>query len=202
MTGKDAITIRPAGRSDAADLAIIDNMASHGLSLAFWLKAVERGEAEDPLSFARERFADENAVFGWSNALVADENSRIIGGCTGYEVENGEDAVDDFKSTFPAFVPVFELFARAEGDWFVDSMGVYPAVRGRGIAGQLLDACLARGRERNYARVSLVVESDNEPAVRLYRSRGFDVRDSLPFAGEQNDSGGQWLLMSAAIAAK
>ena len=77
MTGKDAITIRPAGRSDAADLAIIDNMASHGLSLAFWQRAVERGEAEDPLSFARERFADQNAVFGWSNALVAEEDGRI-----------------------------------------------------------------------------------------------------------------------------
>lgn len=202
MTGKDAITIRPAGRSDAADLAIIDNMASHGLSLAFWQQAVGRGEAEDPLSFARERFADEEAVFGWSNALVADEDGRIIGGCTGYEVENGEDAVDDFKSTFPAFVPVFELFARAEGDWFVDSMGVYPAARGRGIAGQLLDACLERGRERNYPRVSLVVESDNEPAVYLYRSRGFETRDSLPFAGGQKDSGGQWLLMSAGITAK
>ena len=202
MTGKDAITIRPAGRNDAADLAIIDNMASHGLSLAFWQKAVERGEGEDPLSFARERFADENAVFGWSNALVADEDGRIIGGCTGYEVENGEEAVDDFKSSFPAFVPVFELFARAEGDWFVDSMGVYPSARGRGIAGRLLDSCLARGRERGYSRVSLVVESDNEPAVRLYRSRNFETRDSLPFAGGQDGKTGDWLLMSAEITAK
>ncbi len=198
----DAITIRPAVRRDAADLAIIDNMASHGLSLAFWQQAVGRGEAEDPLSFARERFADDHAVFGWPNALVAEEDGRIIGGCTGYEAEKGEDAVDDFKSTFPAFVPVFELFARAVGDWFVDALGVYPAARGRGIAGMLLDACLARGKGGKYRQASLVVESDNAPAVRLYRSRGFAIRGSLPFAGKTNDGDRNWLLMSADLAAK
>lgn len=202
MRAADAITIRPAARNDAADLAIIDNMASHGLSLAFWQKAVERGEAEDPLTFARERFADENAVFGWSNALVAEEDGMIIGGCTGYEAENGEDAVDDFKSTFPAFVPVFELFARAVGDWFVDSMGVYPRARGKGIAGMLLDACLARGKDAKYQQASLVVESDNAPAVRLYKSRGFATRDRMPFAGEAENGDRNWLLMSTELAAK
>ena len=41
------LAIRPARQSDAADLAILDNIAGHGISLWFWQGAVERGEASD-----------------------------------------------------------------------------------------------------------------------------------------------------------
>ncbi len=52
-------------------------------------------------------------------------------------------------------------------------MWVAPEHRGKGIAGDLIDAIVAWARARGYARVVLDVADTNLPAVRLYESKGF-----------------------------
>lgn len=53
---------------------------------------------------------------------------------------------------------------------------VAPEQRGRGIAGRLLDAALARARTLpGIEIVYLSAAAGNEPALTLYRSRGFEV---------------------------
>ncbi len=53
------------------------------------------------------------------------------------------------------------------------SIGVVAGWRWRGVGGRLVDALLEAARERGIAAVSLSVERAN-PAVALYRSRGFE----------------------------
>ncbi len=60
----------------------------------------------------------------------------------------------------------------AAGEIYV--LGVHPDAAGRGLGGALLDAGLARLRALGRARAELYVEGDNERALRLYRSRGFE----------------------------
>ncbi|MCB1384447.1 MAG: GNAT family N-acetyltransferase [Nitratireductor sp.] len=201
MTAGTAIVLRPGEPRDAADLAIIDNMSSHGMSLAFWQQAVADGEAEDPLLLGRERFGDAASVFGWSNAIVAENADTVAGSVTGYEMPAPDASADRIKFLFPGFAPVFELFARCVGDWFIDSMGVFPAYRGAGIAARLIDQCLEQGRKKALRRASLIVESDNQAATRLYASRNFSTRDSLPFRDRLGNAvvDKNWLLMSAEL---
>lgn len=52
-------------------------------------------------------------------------------------------------------------------------MMVEPEARGRGIGRALLDACIARARERGLLMLTLSVTSDNAAAVELYASMGF-----------------------------
>jgi len=52
-------------------------------------------------------------------------------------------------------------------------IGVHPDAAGRGLGRTLMNAGLARLRERGCEAAALYVEADNEPAVRLYRSLGF-----------------------------
>jgi ribosomal-protein-alanine N-acetyltransferase len=52
-------------------------------------------------------------------------------------------------------------------------IGVDPATRGRGIAGLLLDATLARLRELGIRRCWLEVRPSNRTALRLYAKHGF-----------------------------
>ncbi|SOD60592.1 Ribosomal protein S18 acetylase RimI [Streptomyces zhaozhouensis] len=52
------------------------------------------------------------------------------------------------------------------------TLGVLPDHRRRGLGAALLDAVLAMAGQRGVARLSLSVE-DGNPAVALYRSRGF-----------------------------
>lgn len=55
-------------------------------------------------------------------------------------------------------------------------MALLAGQRGRGLGGELLDACLAWAREQpDLHKIDLDVWPHNEPALRLYRSRGFVV---------------------------
>ncbi len=194
------ITLRKATPKDAADLIILDNLASHGMSLAFWQHAVNEGEADDPLDFARQRFLEPDNIFGFSNAIVAEKDGILVGSITGYEMENSDDDVDEIKKVFPAFGPVFDLFALAIGNWFVDSLAVFESERNQGIAEKLLQACIYEGIERRYSVISLVVEDGNEPAVKLYEAKGFETTNSLPFCEtDPKGKSNNWLLMTKNI---
>lgn len=63
--------------------------------------------------------------------------------------------------------------ARA-GFLFVDELSVLPAFRRRGVARALLEHVLALVDELGLAGVRLLVRPENEAALRLYRSLGFE----------------------------
>lgn len=50
------IVLRAAAQSDAADLAILDNLAGNGISLWFWQGAVKQGIAEGAFEWGRACF--------------------------------------------------------------------------------------------------------------------------------------------------
>ena len=65
---------------------------------------------------------------------------------------------------------------RPETDrWRLGAMGALPAARGTGAAQALLDDFLARAKAAGMAWAELECFAVNERALRLYRSRGFEV---------------------------
>ena len=60
-----------------------------------------------------------------------------------------------------------------ERQWYLSKLGVLAEYRGRGLARMILDDFVTRGVERGFRSFRLDVWADNEPAVRLYRRRGF-----------------------------
>lgn len=56
----------------------------------------------------------------------------------------------------------------------VQTIGVAPVVRGRGVGRALLQAVLASCGSAGATRVLLEVRADNAPALGLYRSEGFE----------------------------
>lgn len=61
-----------------------------------------------------------------------------------------------------------------QGDaWHILNLTVDPGHRRRGIGGLLVDAVIAELHGRPYDRYTLEVRVSNDPAIRLYRSRGF-----------------------------
>lgn len=65
------------------------------------------------------------------------------------------------------------------GRWRLGVMGALPAARGTGAAPALLDDFIARARAEGLPRVELECFAENERALRLYRSRGFEVMCAL-----------------------
>ena len=61
------------------------------------------------------------------------------------------------------------------GRWRLGAMAALPAARGTGAAPALLDDFIERARIEGLAEVELECFAENERALRLYRSRGFEV---------------------------
>ncbi len=78
------------------------------------------------------------------------------------------------------------------GAWSLSNIAVLPEFRGRGIAGQLLDAALATIRARDGRQVFLQVRADNAVACALYAHRGFERYNTFHELGL---SAGRWPII-------
>jgi len=59
------------------------------------------------------------------------------------------------------------------GVWTVSNVAVLPQFRGRGIAGRLVDTAISYLRGKRGRRILLQVSADSQPALALYRRKGF-----------------------------
>jgi ribosomal protein S18 acetylase RimI-like enzyme len=98
-------------------------------------------------------------------------------------------AIDDYAAKIAARAERFELWAddRLIGLLasycndplgtvaFVTSVSVVPAWQGRGLASQLLRACIECVRQAGFGRIELEVDAKNATAVQLYRRHGFSL---------------------------
>ncbi|MEK8030833.1 GNAT family N-acetyltransferase [Ideonella sp. DXS29W] len=76
----------------------------------------------------------------------------------------------------------------ALGRWRLGTMGARPAARGSGAGQRLLDDFIERSRQAGMHALELEVFAANERAVRLYRSRGFEIVHPL-WGYERSPSG-------------
>jgi ribosomal protein S18 acetylase RimI-like enzyme len=74
-------------------------------------------------------------------------------------------------------VGICKLALRGDQGW-IDGVGVVPAHRGTGVGRALMKAAVGESRDRGVRDLWLEVLVQNEPAIRLYESLGFEqVRD-------------------------
>ena len=94
----------------------------------------------------------------WSEGLVADEV-----------------ASDRHVVLVSGDLQAYGAVSLAGDDSDLDRIAVLPAARGTGLARELLAGLVDRARDLGAGRMLLEVAADNEPAIGLYESVGFDV---------------------------
>mgnify|MGYP003440356099 FL=1 len=72
----------------------------------------------------------------------------------------------------------------AAGEWYLDSLAVFPQFRGQGIAHQLLSAAARRAADHGLP-AALLVDKGNPKAERLYRSVGFEYVEDAMWGGHE-----------------
>ena len=157
------VTIRPATIHDAELIAEVVCMAvgyttEHPIYPVF-LELAKRDVAQ----------------YSYRNTLIAEVDGRAVGALVGYDGARLEELRR----------PIFELLERhlgsipdiedetSAGEFYLDSLGVLPSYRGRGIGAALLSSMRDMAFEQGYERVGLIVDVDNPNAERLYSSLGF-----------------------------
>ena len=74
----------------------------------------------------------------------------------------------------------FLLWRRAADEAEIITLAVRPEARRRGLGGRLLDRVMDRARGQGVARLFLEVAHDNDAALALYASRGFEPAGRRP----------------------
>lgn len=144
----DSFVLRPMGAADLAAYKALRDAALAERPEAFSSDAETELRRPPETYLARLAGAADG---GWPFTLTAWRSSRLIGAVT------------------------CERDARVKVSHVgkVVGMMVEPRSRGRGVGRALLDACIARARERGLSLLTLSVTSDNTAAVELYTDTGF-----------------------------
>lgn len=159
------ITFRKATIDDALFIA-------RGFHMAMLYEDVADEQIE---KFARHICTREDVLYSWRNTLIAQAYGRDAGMLTAYE-GNRYHAMRVFtmqlvKEHLGVVFPGMEDEA-VPGEYYLDSLAVLPAYRGRGIGRALLQQGIAKGRELGL-NVTLAVDPINDRAKALYHSLGF-----------------------------
>jgi ribosomal protein S18 acetylase RimI-like enzyme len=198
MAGDGDWSVRAATAHDASDIVVLIDIASRGLLTALWSLLASPGQSA--LEIGRERIMSRpDLPSHLSNWHLAERLSGIIGGYAGYRVPTPYDPGD--VGGLPDFYgPMLELEALAAGTWHLVSLAVYAEERGAGIGSRLLDHATQAARAAGCASMTIMANSSNAGACRLYLRHGFREkarRPSVPFEGSSDR--GDWILFERRI---
>lgn len=173
----DCCTIRQASVEDAP-------MIAEAIIMAVGEDTVKRFCRGDYRAMFEEMARMELSQYSYRNALVAEVDGVAVGAIVGYDGARLHELRE----------PVFEIMCKyngerpviaeetGPGEFYLDSMGVLPQFRGRGIGGSLLAALRDKAIAEGHECTGLLVDFDNPGAERLYHSLGFrrvEVKDFL-----------------------
>ncbi len=185
----DETTVRPARKADAGDVAVLINVATHGLFADLWSREEGADAAYSPLEIGRRKVLAEGE-FNWRHANLAEQNEETVGLLLGFP--------EPKPSSPPGPNSYAQLLAETGGGWHISKVAVHAHCRGRGIASRLLQTAEERRRQTGEQRLFLITPDSFVEAQRLYEKHGFQVRGRRPMAKPTGnvDLGAQdWLLM-------
>ena len=175
------ITIRAAGREDAAAIAEVVAMAI-GDQVALHDYCGERY-----LDVLTEVAQTDGTQYSWRNALVAEVDGVVAGAIVGYDGallgrlrEGTFGVVRKHTGRTPTIPDETEA-----GEFYLDSVAVFAKFRGVGVGRALLKALRDKAFAEGHQRVGLIVDTDNPQAERLYTSIGFSRVGRRLFFGHQ-----------------
>ncbi|RLQ87882.1 GNAT family N-acetyltransferase [Notoacmeibacter ruber] len=191
------VTFRPARREDAADLAILADMAGHGLPQWFWRGAVEKEGFSSVVEVGRDRVRSDDHAMSWRKMQVAIVGDEVAGMILDYPLTD-RNSDEDIAGCGAVIASLLLLENDLAPCWYINMLAVYRDFRGQGIGKKLIEGARRRALDADFDSIGLGVEDDN-PALSLYRRCGFETvaRQSYHSFGGTKTSG-EWYAMRAA----
>jgi len=178
-------------------VALID-CAGYGMPLWVWT-GMQKNEPS-VLEVGRQRAMREDGGFSYRNAHILAEGDTVLGMVIGYRLAKPYDA-GDLASIPEAFRPLVELETLVPGSWYLNVVAVHAEHRGCGLGSRLLEHACGVARRVESSAMSIIFESRNDGAYRLYKKLGYlekARRPRIPFPGEVTGSE-EWVLMEKAL---
>ena len=152
------------------------NLAGEGNTLDDFARVMNRLTAAD------------YSQYSYRNTLVAiDDDGQVAGAIVSYDGGQLHALRQAFIDEMKREVGIDHSGIADEtgpGEWYLDSLAVYPQYRGQGIARQLLQATVERAQKAGL-HAGLLVDKGNPKAERLYRSIGFEYVNDAMWGGHE-----------------
>lgn len=179
--------VRCATKADAGDLAVLINIATHGLMADFWRRESGSDGTYNSMEVGRLKVLGDGEL-SWRNANLLVTAGETAGLLLGFSEPAPTEPTN----------PYAELVALAGGGWHISKLAVHAHLRGNGVAGLLLETAEQRRMETGQERLFLITPDSFSEALNFYRKRGFVEGGRRPFhmPSEVLDLGARdWVLM-------
>lgn len=133
-------------------------------------------------------FKQKDNQYSYENTLVYEKDRLILGSLNAYDggklLQLRKNFLDYLKThnQLTNFNPEPETEA---DEFYLDTISVSPEAQGKGIGKKLIDAGIVWAKELKYNKVGLLVEINNEKALKLYQSKGFEIINQKIFVGAE-----------------
>ena len=176
---QDADMIRRARKEEAADIAELFMLAwpveeileSNGISYE------QLHESMTAIAAAEE------TIYSYENTIVAEVDGKIVGAMCAYDGADYIRLKQPIVDILGADSDFAQLKETEAGEFYLDSVGVLPEYRGRGIASSLFKSQCERAASLGHNVVGLIVDVDKPQAEALYARLGFTYLDDKDFFG-------------------
>lgn len=180
------IIIREARKEEAAQIAQL-------FLLAWPVEEMARagGITAEMLLEAVTGFAErEDTIYSYTKTFVAEAgegegSGEIVGAMCGYDGTDYQKLKQPIVDILGEDSDFAQLRETEAGEYYLDSVGVMPEHRGKGIASRLFEAHFKRASAQGHKVAGLIVDVDKPKAEELYARLGFKHVGFKDFFGHE-----------------
>ena len=176
---QDADMIRRARKEEAAQIAAL-------FMLAWPVEEIleSNGLTYEQLHESMAAIAAaEKTIYSYENTIVAEVDGQVVGAMCAYDGADYMRLKQPIVDVLGADSGFAQLKETEAGEFYLDSVGVLPEYRGRGIASRLFEAQCKRAASLGHKVAGLIVDVDKPQAEALYARLGFTYLDNKDFFG-------------------
>lgn len=178
--------IRPSRPEDAA--YAVPLLYSAIGNIAFLLTGTD--DSTSAMQVMMDFYPQPGNRLSYENVFVAELDGRPVGAVLMYHGSRMADLDQPLMEQASARLGVEEVNFPKEArddEFYLDSIGVDPAVQGRGVGTALMQAFEAEAARRRHGKVALIVDLANERARRLYEAQGYKADGQQRIMGHMYD---------------
>jgi ribosomal protein S18 acetylase RimI-like enzyme len=172
--------IRPAKPTDAEEVAplIIQAMGK----LANKLTNTEDKEVINGIF--KYFFQQKGNQYSYENTLVFEDKGKILGSLNAYDggkLLNLRQPFLEYLAENHQAKNINQGTETQNGEFYLDTISVNPNAQGKGIGKQLIKAGIDWAKQLGHYNIGLLVEQNNDRALKLYQNMGFVIQNEKQF---------------------
>ncbi len=113
-------------------MAVLADMAGHGLPSLFWAQAREKGGFASVVEAGRDRILNPESALSFTKMTVAEAEGDTAGMLLDYAIDPPM-AEEDIADQHPVLRSLLRLEAEAPGSWYINMLAVFREYRGTAL---------------------------------------------------------------------